>query len=234
MGDTTLPGSGFFARLAKDTLNPKQQPVGVIPDPLKNDVNFQKYANKEVPFQADRTQTDLTPYADAWTEAEIIHLLRRTTFGAPKASVDLLKTMTVTQAVSYLIDNPVLPSTSPLNVYQNTYADTQGCPFGSSWVDFVAPDNNDNTLNSYRTNNSFKPWWMGQMIGQQTHILEKITLFWANHFSTQTSITNVPKAIWGHYKMLRTNGLGNFRTLVKQVTIDPHMLAYLNRICWPT
>ncbi len=227
MGNVNLQRREFFARLAKDTTG-LPQPAKGIPEPLPTDENFLKYANQAVPFQADRTLSDLTPYADAWTELEVLHLLRRTTFGAPKASVDLLKAMTPSQAVDYLIDNPVMPSTTPINVYQSSYADTQGCPFGSSWVDFVAPDNNDGALNSYRTNNSFKPWWMAQMLNQPTHILEKMTLFWHNHFSTQTGITNVPKAIWGHFKMLRTNALGNFRTLVKQVTVDPHMLIYLN------
>ncbi len=226
MGSTTFQRRDFFSRLAKNNTN-GQQPPGEAETLLK-DPGFRKFANQVVPFQAARTQSDLTPYNNTLTESDVLHLLRRTTFGAPKASVDLLKTMTLTQAVDYLVDNPVMPSTVPVNNYQNSYADTQGCPFGVSWVDFVAPDNADGTLNTYRTSYSFKPWWMSQMMFQQTHVLEKMVLFWHNHFSTQTGVTNAPKAVWGHFKMLRTNALGNFRTLVKQVTVDPHMLIYLN------
>lgn len=227
MSSTTLQRRDFFARLAKNNA-PGQDPVTGNPDPLPTDENFRKYANKTVPFQIARTQAGINPYTETLSEDDVLHLLRRTTFGAPKAAVDQLKTMTLTQAVDYLIDNPVMPTSLPLNNYQNSYADPQGVPFGSPWVDFVAPDAADGTLNSYRTGYSFKPWWMAQMMFQQTHILEKMVLFWHNHFSTQTGVTNAPKAVWGHFKMLRTNALGNFRTMVKQVTVDPHMLIYLN------
>ena len=175
-------------------------------------------------------QSGVNAYTGPWTEKEMLHLLRRTTFGATKASVDQIKTMSVSAAVDFLIDNAAQPATKPVNVYTNP-TDSGGCPFGTSWVDFAAPDPTDNTirntLNNSRTNASFKPWWMGQMINQRTHILEKMTLFWANHFGTSTGINN-PKAIFQHYKILRTYGLTNFRDLVKQVTIDPHMLYFLS------
>jgi uncharacterized protein (DUF1800 family) len=226
MGNATnLPRREFLSRLvSKDAA--LQDPV--TGDPIKDDVYFKKYSNQKLPFQANRTDAGLEPYVTAWTEAEVLHLLRRTMFGATKANVDLLKSMTPSQAVDYLIDNPVLPTPGPLNNYNNTYADTQGCPFGTPWVTYAAPNNNDGTLNSQRTYNSFKPWWMGQMINQPTHILEKITLFWANHFGTDTDTSNAPKAIWKHYVTLRTHGLGNFRTLIKEITTDPHMLVFLN------
>ena len=176
-------------------------------------------------------QSGLSPYTGPWTEKEVIHLLRRVMFGAAKKDVDKVKAMSLSAALDALIDNPVQPGTKPLNVYTNP-VDTGGVPFGSSWVDYGLPDPTDgNTrgaLNSTRSNNSFKPWWMGLMINQPTHILEKITLFWANHFGTDIQNHNRPKSIFQHYKILRTYGLTNFRDLVKQVTIDPHMLNFLN------
>ncbi|HTL08096.1 MAG TPA: DUF1800 domain-containing protein, partial [Chitinophagaceae bacterium] len=135
-----------------------------------------------------------------------------------------------------LIDNPVQPSTSPVNNYTQG-VDSGGVAFGASWIDAKLPDPVDppppaasirTPLNNNRTNNSFKPWWMGQIINQRTHILEKITLFWANHFGTDTANNNRPKAIYQHYKILRTYGLTNFKDLLKQVTIDPHMLYFLS------
>src|SRR5260221_14690693 len=122
MGSTNLQRREFLSRFAKTTT---QDPFSGDPDPLPKDPAFRKYANQVVPFQAARTQSDLTPYVDAWTEAEVLHLLRRTTFGAPKTTVDTIKAMTLSQAVDYLVDNPVLPSTTPLNSYNNSYADTQ-------------------------------------------------------------------------------------------------------------
>jgi len=153
-----------------------------------------------MPFQGARTESGLSLYVGSWTETEVLHLLRRTTFGANKDSVDMLKAMSLTDAVNLLIDNPQFPTSSPINVYDNLYHDPQGCPFGVSWIEWAGSNDSDPMLNAYRINNTFKQWWTGLMINQQTHILEKITLFWANHFSTQT---------------------GDF-------TIDPHMLLFLN------
>jgi uncharacterized protein (DUF1800 family) len=187
-------------------------------------------------FKASGVQSGISPYAGAWTETEMLHLLRRLTFGAPKSSVEQIKTMSVGAAVDFLIDNPVQPATTPVNNYTQG-VDSGGVAFGASWTDAGLPNPVDppapaaavlQPLISNRTNNSFKPWWMGQMINQQTHILEKITLFWANHFGTDTINHNRPKSIYQHHKMLRASALGNFRDLIKKVTVDAHMLHFLN------
>ena len=182
-------------------------------------------------LRAAGIQSGISQYAGQWTEKEMIHLLRRATFGATKAGVDQIKGLSMSAAVDFLVDNPVQPSATPVNNY-TPGTDTGGVAFGSSWIDAGLPDPADsairNTLVSNRYNQSFKPWWMGQLITQQTHILEKITLFWANHFSTNTKDRNYPKAIFQFFKILRTYGLTNFRDLVKQVTIDPNMLYFLS------
>jgi hypothetical protein len=188
----------------------------------------EQFSNKTIPTSLNRTQSGVNPYTGAWTEKEILHLLRRTTFGAKKAHVDLLKTMTISQAVDYLIDNPVQPSTTPVNSYQKVYNDTQNCPAGASWVNFAAPFNDDFSLTFFRTYWSHLPWWYNEMINQPPHILEKMTLFWTNHFSTQAQDINYAKGVFGHFKTLRQNAVGNFRTMIKQVTTDPHMLLFLN------
>ncbi|MEO5682090.1 MAG: DUF1800 domain-containing protein [Chitinophagaceae bacterium] len=196
-------------------------------DPEK-DPFFEKYANREMPFANARTNSGLDLYTSTLSEKDLLHLLRRTTFGATTQSVNTLKSMTLVQAVDYLVDNPQIPNSYPVNVYQPWYPDTQGCPFDTSWVYFNAPDNDDHVLAQNRISYSFKPWWFGEMINQPTHLMEKMTLFWANHFGAQTEDFNTPKAIFQHYNTLRTHGLGNFRTLIKAITIDPHMLMFQN------
>ena len=190
---------------------------------------FKKYANSKMPFAGLRTTTGLTPYTGPWTEAEVMHLLRRTTFGLTQQGVLILKSMSgAAEAANFLLYVTQYPSTTPVNWYQAEYNDTQGCPFGESWVDFPSPDNGDSLLAFYRTDYSFKPWWVGQMINQQTDLLEKMTLFWANHFGARTYEFNDPKAVWQHYKTIRNNALGNFSTLIRSITVDPHMLNVLN------
>ena len=71
------------------------------------------------------------------------------------------------------------------------------------------------------------------MDGQYDHnqdrsIREKMTLFWHNHFSTETNDIGNALYVYKHHAMLRSNALGNFKSLVRAVTIDPAMLVYLN------
>ena len=173
--------------------------------------------------EPQRTQSGINPYNGAWTENEVQHLLKRVMFGSTKTDIDYFKTRTVLQAVDELI-NPIAPLPAPpLNDYAALMADP-AVPAGQTWVN--APTN-DGTLNSLRRQ-SFKKWWTGLMINQDRSIREKITLFWANHFGTETN--DIGNAHWGywHHDLLRGQSLGNYKTLVKAVTIDAGMLRYLN------
>ena len=51
---------------------------------------------KEIKTSA-RTNSGVQPYTDAWTKNEVIHLLRRTMFGASPADVNYFLTKTVSQ-----------------------------------------------------------------------------------------------------------------------------------------
>jgi hypothetical protein len=64
------------------------------------------------PISTRHITSGINPYAGPWTENEIIHLLKRTMFGAKKADVDYFKTLTVSQAVDELL-NPTAPQPSP-------------------------------------------------------------------------------------------------------------------------
>ena len=225
MGNT-IQRRQFLHRLSSKISNPLIQPPTA-------EKSFQLPASPPAVLKVSGAQSGISPYTGAWTEKEMIHLLRRVLFGAAKKDVDKIKGLSLSAAVDLLIDNPVLPATTPVNNY-TTGTDTGGVAFGSSWVDAGLPDPVDSngttlkaSLNSNRINNSFKPWWMGQMINQSTHIHEKITLFWANHFGTNTAL-NWAKTVFQHNKTLRTYGLTNLRDLLKQVTIDPLMLYFLS------
>ncbi len=168
----------------------------------------------------------LSQYAGSWTELEVIHLLKRTMFGAAKADIDYFVSKGLVASVDELL-NPVAPLPSPpVKEYTPTNAavpDNQ-VPQGSTWI---LDPNTDGTVNSLRIA-SFKKWWMGVMIGQDRSLREKMTLFWHNHFATETQTVSNAQFIYKHHNLLRTYSLGNFKDLTKLVTIDPAMLVYLN------
>lgn len=168
----------------------------------------------------------LAQYTGSWTENEVIHLLKRTMFGAAKKDIDYFKTRSFQQSVDELL-NPTAPMPDPpVKEYNPTTAlkpDTQ-IPQGSTWI---LDPNTDGTVNSLR-NASFKKWWMGQLLQQDRSIREKMTLFWHNHFSTETVVVGNAQFVYKHHQLLRTYALGNFKGLTRAVTIDSAMLVYLN------
>ncbi len=169
----------------------------------------------------------LAPYAGTWTENEVIHLLKRTLFGATRTDINYFKTRTFLQSVNEIL-NPVAPLPNPpLKEYATPTNATTPDPLILQGTTWVTDPSTDGTVNSLRTA-SFKKWWMGVMINQDRSIREKMTLFWHNHFSTETSTIGNAQFIYNHHTLLRTNALGNFKSLVRTVTIDPGMLVYLN------
>src|SRR5882724_1442834 len=175
------------------------------------------------PAQSFRTNSGINQYSGPWTKNEIQHLLKRTMFGSAKADIDYFLAKSMVQSVDELL-NPVAPLPSPpVNDYSPGTADAN-VPAGQTWIN---DPTNDGTLNSVRRA-SFKKWWTGIMINQDRSIREKMTLFWANHFGTETTDIAFSHYVYLHHALLRQNALGNFRQLVKAVTIDPGMLRYLN------
>jgi len=169
----------------------------------------------------------LNPYAGPWTENEIVHLLKRTMFGAKKADVDYFKTRTVDQAVNELL-NPVAPQPSP-PVKEYATSTTATTPDGNiaqgtTWInDF----NSDGTVQSQRRA-SYKKWWTGAIINQDRSIREKMIMFWINHFGNETVDVGNGNWIYMQHNLLRQNVLGNFKQMVDAITKDVSMLRYLN------
>lgn len=190
------------------------------------DAAFKKYANKTIPKGLQRGTAYLTQYSGPWTDATVIHLLRRTTVGVKPADIQTLRGMTMGAAVDYLFSNaPVTPPAPPLNNYTTgSYTDPTGVLAGQTWIDAAY---GDGTVNGKRRA-SLKSWWMGLILNQNLSILEKMTFFWHNHFATEISVMGDARYSYRHHAMLRANALGNFKTLVKNVTIDSGMLRYLN------
>jgi uncharacterized protein (DUF1800 family) len=172
--------------------------------------------------------TGLAPYSGPWTNSEVAHLLKRTMFGSKKADIDYFRGMTASQAVDALLNVSATPPAPPVKNYPNTDIPASdpdyGVAQGSTWVNTYS---NDGEANRHRIV-SFKCWWTGQMLNQDRTILEKMVLFWHNHFATETNIYAHGWFAYKHNALLRQYALGDFKQLVKLVTLDPAMLVYLN------
>jgi uncharacterized protein (DUF1800 family) len=68
-------------------------------------------------------------------------------------------------------------------------------------------------------------WWLDRMVRSQRPLVEKMTLFWHDHFATRDQETPL---MLRQNKMLRGRALGPFPSLLKAVTSDPAMLLFLS------
>jgi uncharacterized protein (DUF1800 family) len=67
--------------------------------------------------------------------------------------------------------------------------------------------------------------WIDKMSTTNAQLKEKITLFWNNHFACRTLNAYYAQQL---NNIQRENALGNFRTLLLQVSQSPAMLQFLN------
>lgn len=210
-----LPTQTLTAMDRKDFLTIKK-PKGRFHQPISSK-----------PYTGARVLSGIQPYAGPWTNTEAIHLCRRTLFGAKKSDVDFFKGMPMSAAVDSVLNIPATPPTPPLKTYSSSGIANDpdmNVAAGAPWVDTLS---NDGGVNAGRRT-SFKNWWIGLMVNQSRDISEKMVMFWHNHFATETQTINNGIFCYKNNTCLRRNALGNFKTFVRETTLDPGMLRYLN------
>ncbi|MEO7446397.1 MAG: DUF1800 family protein [Ferruginibacter sp.] len=251
MGNKKLNRKDFFNRLmtipsATETGVAEAMPPG--DDPL-----FDKYARKElgprkystqmhipvpggpVPDRVGNVTSGLAPYVGIFGKWETAHLLRRMSFGVKKNDLETFSVMTVSDAVDALLTTglPGNPSATPLNYYQNTYPDSGGILLGDSWTsnNLTYVGTTDDNINTYRQL-SLSSWSWGVNINDSTSAREKLVLFWyhfipINFDDVRGQQRNSATMCHDYMALLRTNALGNFKTLIKAISKTPAMLVYL-------
>ncbi|HLB01457.1 MAG TPA: DUF1800 family protein, partial [Bacteroidota bacterium] len=175
-----------------------------------------EFANKALPV-VPRSASGLEPYAGPWGPVQAAHLLRRTMFGARPQDVVSASAMTVSGLVDLLLSEPAAPD-PPINTNIN---DT-GSVVGTTWINAPTSASNNSRHNSMRA------WWVSLMLEQGMSLREKMTLFWHNHFVTETAVVSDARVSYRTNALLRQYALGNFKELTRHATVDCGMLRYLN------
>lgn len=173
-----------------------------------------------------RTSSGVGAYTGAFDTGQAVHLLKRTMFGSTPADVAWSKGLGMDQTVEALLTTITTVSTRPLNTYGD---DATGVNPGDTWVNSTPPPPATDELDLDKMRRpTYQAWWLSVMLSQGRSIQEKMVLFWANHFSIETDKVLDARYVYRFNNMLRANALGNFKALVKAVTLDPAMLIYLN------
>ena len=73
-----------------------------------------------------------------------------------------------------------------------------------------------------------KTWWFDKMLNTNDPFLEKMVLFWHNHFTSSLQKVRQPKPMYDQNQLFRKYALGNFRKFLHAILRDPAMLIYLD------
>ena len=71
-------------------------------------------------------------------------------------------------------------------------------------------------------------WWTERAVISPRPIEERLIWFWHDHFATSARKVPVAYVLWQQHLMMRELATASFDTLLKEVSKDPAMLAYLD------
>lgn len=175
----------------------------------------------------------LQPYTGPFGRPELTHLLRRTLFGCSPADLAHFNGMSLGQVVNELLTF-TNNTTAPIKAYSilnggqlDPNAIDPDVPFGSTWTTVPIDYNMMPSPVPFRQG-SLQAWWSGLLWHQERNLREKMVLFWHTNLGTQLSGIQLPEPAYTHNQLLRDNCLGNFRSLMYDVSVDTGMLIYLN------
>lgn len=176
------------------------------------------------------------PYLDTftgeWNAKNARHLLKRCSFGITPNLIKESVTLGLQGTINKLFEVKPLPNPPlkyELDGTSRTEVNDPDVNYGETWVNAPPipnlPTNQEKNKAIRARNRSLYAWSFLKMQNSGMHIREKLTLFWHNHF---VSVNTNPHREYYYINTIRQNALGNFKELVKQITIDPNMLLYLS------
>ena len=137
-------------------------------------------------------------YKDSLTPDEAYHLLRTAAFGATPQQVDEAVRVGLAATVDDLLSERATPSV--LASLAETYED------------------------------NIPKRWLVYLIESPNPLHELMAMFWHDRFATSRRVLSGRDHGLSitHWQMLRTQALGNYRNFLKELTIDPLMLIWLD------
>ena len=148
--------------------------------------------------------------SNPWNKEKAKLLLRRMGFCTDLNSINRYLLMTPGDVVDELLQeaNDLSPTTAP------------------EWAYWDNKEFNDSGNNK----GYYHTLWQKQAFAdfQKNAFRERLVLFWSNHFVVEYVDVNQPAYLYQYYALLQTQVLGNFKTFVHQIGLNPAMLRYLN------
>ncbi|MDI1287506.1 MAG: DUF1800 domain-containing protein [Reyranella sp.] len=161
---------------------------------------------------------------------EARHLLSRTAFGATPAEIRAIEALDYPAAVDQLLATfrPTAATAAPgwANDGLGALRDQQKA-MAKVTADGRAVQVQPPLQEQGR---ELRNWWIEEMLATDQPLVERMVLFWHNHFTSSLTKTYYPGSLYRQNEMFRASAFGNFATLLKSVARDPAMLLYLDGV----
>lgn len=179
--------------------------------------------NEANPKPLPTLSNDLTPYTGTWDDVKLRHVLRRAMFGVPYSQFATAKGLgSMNAVVAKLLEDKPMPTT-PGTWLEKLNTTDRSLPADERQKDLQ----NKQRLSRFEFL-TVQDWWFDRMLKEELSIREKMALMWSNHFVVGYDAIKQPTYLFIYNQMLRKNALGNLKTFVYEMSIDPAMLVYLN------
>ncbi len=164
--------------------------------------------------------------SSAWDYAKARHLMVRAGFGGTPDEVKKLHEMGLHNAVDYLV-----------NIYDRPVANIEFDPLrlerAEPWEGRL--EGTERTVLSQRRiprerrqQAEMRRWWLRRMVESPRPLQEKLTLFWHDHFAVQYKKLYRTYILYQQNQLFRTYGCDNFGALLRGISHDPAMIAFLD------
>jgi uncharacterized protein (DUF1800 family) len=151
------------------------------------------------------------------------HLLNRTGFGASPGEIAEFAQLPREQAIERLLRPARSGATQP----------------APAWVNEAITPPRDLRNASEAARKAFQQeqvrrgfelrgWWLAGMIATPSPLLERMTLFWHNHFVSSQQKVRYVQLMYRQNLTLRQHALGSFAALLHAAAKDPAMIVYLD------
>ena len=165
--------------------------------------------------------TGIEPYTGPWTKQTARHLLSRAMLGNTYQQILEATDLGLEGTLDQLLED--LPFPDPPLI--TSRADGGG-RVGETWVDkpYAA---GDGLMRSVVVRIGSLFGWIGeQLLTSGMSARQTMVLFWHDHFAINTAVE--PKYNFRYLNTIYDHVYGDFRSLVKEMTVDPLMLTFLN------
>ncbi len=166
----------------------------------------------------ERPVVEAGPEPLAWGLPAAAHLMRRAGFSGSLEAVDGVANGGFEAALDLLID------------YEKVDDSAMEAALAAKAYPLVRTNQNGQQV---ADGGALQRWWMFRILNSRRQLLEKMTLFWHDHFATSLGVVRFVDGsdrplMLVQNQTLRQHALGNFKSLVEAIARDPAMIVWLN------